>query len=414
MKSSRLGLKVLSDRLVVKPPLLRKNVPKKALYFLFLFFVFFPYITFVNIGTDMQPYGFIFAFVIFFLFKKKVTFSEVMLGLVFLSSILFLLVNTIDFAALRSFFNYSSLFFIPYVSYRVLKSQCINFEFFLKFSIVIWFSVSVLQVVLDKSFLTFIVSHVRTTENRGVTGLAPEPTFLGIVFIFFILYLLHTNFKHKKIFIAVCIIGIVFLAKSSMALLFLALLIGLWGLTQFSLKSILITIPSLLFVSLLISEFFKGTRMGYITTQIINEPSNLLRLDESINDRFSHVFFSLKGFFENFLIGHGYNSWEPYVTHQVQLYQNLIVVEWVSLGDRIMSGYGTAFFELGFLALLIPMVLFYLLFKLYSKKLKLFWFHFLFINIIMFSAIPLGFSLFAFYIGLLQYLVWKKNHVYAK
>jgi hypothetical protein len=362
----------------------------------------------------MQPYGLMLAFFLFFLFEKKLSLSELLLGLVFLSSVLFLLVGTIDFTALRSFFNYSSLFFISYVSYKVLKSQRINFEFFLKFSIVIWFSVSALQVILDKSFLTFLVSRGLTTEGRGVTGLSPEPTFLGIVFIFFILYLLHTNFKHKKIFIAVCVIGIVFLAKSSMALLFLSLLIGLWGLTQFSLKSILITIPSLLFAPLLISEFFKDTRMGYVVTQIINEPSNLLRLDESINDRFSHVFFSLKGFFENFLIGHGYNSWESYVTHQVQLYQSLVVVEWVSLGGRIMSGYGAAFFELGFLALLIPMVLFYLLFKLYSKKPKLFLFHFLFINMIMFSAIPLGFSLFAFYIGLLQYLVWKKNHVYAK
>ena len=69
-----------------------------------------------------------------------------------------------------------------------------------------------------------------------------------------------------------------------------------------------------------------------------------------------------------------------------------------------MSGYGAAFFELGFVALLVPVTTFYLLFSLYKKDLKKFLFFFIYVNTIMFSAIPIGFSLFSIYIGFLGYL----------
>jgi len=43
---------------------------RKFSYFLFFIFTFFPFISVINLGTDMQPYGLIMAFILFFSFKN--------------------------------------------------------------------------------------------------------------------------------------------------------------------------------------------------------------------------------------------------------------------------------------------------------------------------------------------------------
>lgn len=382
---------------------------RKPIYFLFFIFVFFPYITFVSLGTGMQPYALVVSLVILFLFKKEFTPSQVYIALVFLSSILVFMISGFSFTSLRSLFNYASLFFVSYAAYHVLKTERLNFEFFLKSSIIIWFIVGLIQTVYDRTFLNFIISGSRTTENRGVTGLAPEATFYGIVFIFFLLFLLHTNYKNKKFFIITCVIGIVLLAKSSMAFLFLAIMLFFYLLTHASVKYALLSIILVLIAPFIIVDLMAGTRLSFLVSKIYEEPSSLVLVDASINDRFFHVFFALKGFFDNFMLPNGFLSWNGYASSQLVQYSDLVIIQWFSLGGRIMSGYGAAFFELGIFAALVPLALFSLLLSIYQNNLKKFFFFFLFVNTIMFSAIPIGFSLFAFYLGFLGNLVWQKR-----
>ncbi len=382
---------------------------RRILYFLFLFFVFFPYIQIIDFGTDMQPYAVLVGTLLLPFYKKKVTWSEALIVVVFSSSILILMVSELNILAVRSLFNYCSLLIVSFVTFRILRSKIINFDFFLKACIAIWFVISLIQSYVSREFLTFIVSGARTTEDRGVTGLAPEPTFLGIVFVFFILYLLHIDTRHKKKFIILCVIGIVLLAKSSMAVLFLAVLLFLYLLTHLSVKLIFAVFLLAVLTSVVISNF-ESSRLLYLFESVIDDPASLLFVDASINDRFFHLFFSMKGFLYNYTLPHGYSEWLPYVEYQLSEYSNFVIVESFSLGGRIMSGYGAAFYELGFFAFLIPIALLKVLYDLYSNNIRLFIFHFLFINIVMFSAIPIGFSLFAFYLGFLNYLNWDRRH----
>ena len=194
------------------------------LYLLFFWAVFFPYIQIFPIETDVQPNALLLSIALFFTVKKKLNFVEVLILLVFFVAVLVLAISDINFLTARSFFNYASLFLISFVSFRVLKSNLINFENFLKVVILIWFIVSAIQSLFFKEFLNFLLPSSRTTEDRGVVGLATEPTFLGIIFIFFTLFMLHIDMKNKKIYIALCVIGIIFFAKSSMGFLFLAIL----------------------------------------------------------------------------------------------------------------------------------------------------------------------------------------------
>jgi hypothetical protein len=234
--------------------------------------------------------------------------------------------------------------------------------------------------------------------------LAPEPTFLGVVFIFFIIYLLHLETQNKKKYIALCVIGIILLAKSSMAALFLIILLAIRLLVEMSFRLVCWFSIILVLFFFIISSSMQDSRIGFLLGQLLENPSSLVLLDASINDRFFQVFFSLKGFVTGYFMPHGYSAWTPYVTDQIFKYSDLVIVEWFSLGGRIMSGYGSAFYELGFPALLIPSVLFYSLRRLYKHDLRKFLFFFGFVNLIMFSAIPLGFPLFAFYIGYINFL----------
>lgn len=377
---------------------------RKSLYLLFFFFCFFPYISFVNLGTDMQPYSLIFAIILFFLFKIKFNINQFYIAFIFLISVVTLFADTFSFSTFRSFFNYSSLFFVSYVTSHVLKTERLNFEKLLKVSILVWFLVGLIQTFYDRRFLNFLISGSRTTENRGVTGLAPEPTFYGIVFIFFLLFLLHTEYKYKKYFIFICVVGVIFLAKSTMAFLFLGILFLLFLFTHAKIKYLAISIILVWILPALMLELLPRTRISYLVSQIIENPSLLVLLDASINDRFFHLYFSLKGWINNYMLPNGFSTWNSYVLSQLPLYSDLVIIKSFSKGDRIMSGYGGAFYELGFFIFLVPITIGNLLFSIYRKNLKKFFFFFLFINTIMFSAIPLGFSLFAFYLGFLGHL----------
>ena len=367
----------------------------------------------------MQPYGLIIALILFFSFKN-LTFSKFQIGLllVFFFSIFIFLGSGINFASSRSLFNYSQLFFVSFVAYLVLKTERINFEFFLKFTIMIWIIVGLIQTFYMKDFLTFLVRNPRMIgESRGVVSLAAEPTFYGIILLFLMLFLFHVEYKNKKFFVFICILGIVFLAKSSMVFLFLVIMIFFYFLTHLSLKSIFYIIFFISIFPYLIFEFMSDSRISYLMFEFLNEPGLLLEKDFSITDRLFHIFFSLKGFVDNSMLPNGFLSWETFMSDQIKEYTAAGIISpdygqhhARARGGRIISGYGSAFFELGIVAVLIPVSLIGLYYSLYKDDLKKFFFFSLFVNAIMFSGIPIGFSIFAFYIGFLIYLIRKRQY----
>ncbi|GHY43007.1 hypothetical protein VCSRO171_2786 [Vibrio cholerae] len=382
---------------------------RKLIYYIFLFFVFFPYLQVIPTGTDMQPFALISAMLLFFAFKIKLYMFEVWLFYMLVTAFLLLFFGNVNFIGVRSFVNYASLFFISYVSFRVLKSGRVNLESFLLITFSVWFLVALLQKFFKSDFLTFLVSASRTTEDRGVTGLAPEPTFLGIVFLFYIIISLHLpKFKFRSLLIFFSVFGILILAKSSMVVLFLMLMLIVFIITHVGFKSLALLCFSS-FSLFFVLSFLEGSRIQKLVDVFTRDPHSLLLIDASINDRFFHVYFSLKGFIENFLVPNGYYSWVPYAKEQLILYQDIVMVEWFSLTGRIMSGYGGSLFELGMFFLIVPFLLTYNLFRFYKMDFKSFLFFSIYVNMIMFSAIPIGFPIFAFYFGLLAFLAYKKD-----
>jgi hypothetical protein len=381
---------------------------KRGIYFLFFFFVFFPFISPVKTSTDMQPYSVIFAIILLPFFKLTITKSQLLILLLPLLAILMLIFSDFSFNSFRSLYNYISLFIIYYVSFKVLKSNILNIETVIKIFFSAWVTIGVLQTTIKKDLFTFLISDSRTTENRGVTSLAPEPTFFAIILFFFLLYFFHLNIKNKKTYYIVIVLSILLIAKSSMGLVYLLILFIYLLITNLSLKHFFATILLISLLSLSLS-YFVDSRLYGLVIVFIESPSNLLTLDASINDRFFQIFFSIKGFFQFYLFPHGFSYWGKYLAVEVPKYSEYVMVDFFSSDGRIMSGLGSLLFELGLFGLLLPLLIFKQNIFLFRNNITNILFVFILIFLLLISAIPIGFSYFGFYLAFIEYIKFEKH-----
>ena len=389
-----------------------------GIVYVFYFFVFFSYIQILPIPlpipTDTQPYALLISIFIFLVVKnKKMPIETAILIFPFLFSILLLFISKFNFTSIRSISNYASLFFISFATYNILRIQKGFSGSFLKKVIYIWFIVGFIQTFFYSDFLVSLLSRGLGTAGsggRGVLGLSPEPTFYGITCIFLLL-LTYFNFdiNKNKLLIVLLIIQILIFAKSSMAALFLVVFATYYVLIYF------FNLKKLFVFSVIISGFaisyklltffdlfsFKQTRMYKLAILFIESPSLIILEDEGSYDRFFHILYSFAGFFQNYFLPHGFTlSVEDKNSILPQYGEN---ISWSSEGARIMSGYGAALFELGFVGLLIPLSLNLSLYKFYKNDFKKFLLFSLFLNTILLTAIPLALPIIGFLIGYLLY-----------
>jgi hypothetical protein len=373
----------------------------------------------VNIGSGTQPYALLISIVIviYDLFNKcKSNKKLFFLFLIFILSTIIALINLFlngfDLTILRSLANYYSLFFITYaVFFSLIYNRGFN-ENILKTVIIIWFSVAFVQEYIDSTFMKFLNPRgisLGAGGGRGVVSLATEPTFYGIICIFLLLLTIEIIKSNRNLYVLLLLIQIIFFAKSSMSILFLFILISIYlsiifikskfkfYQKIFILFSVLISFMIFVFI---LNNYLDNTRIYKLYKTILEDPFLLFTSDASANDRLSHIYFSIKGFFEHYFMPHGYLYWRNYLYNSLK-YQDFFY--WVSVGDRIMSGYGAAFFELGFFGLSIPFIISSII-KDYKKpvfEVKLT--YILFMNIILIAAIPLANPYLAFILGYFLY-----------
>ena len=208
-------------------------------------------------------------------------------------------------------------------------------------------------------------------RGRGEVCLAPEPTFYGIICILFIL-LGYLNFKEnkgiKKLY-TLLIIQIFIYARSSLVILMILACLMLYAFISFMAKKknklkIFLIVSFFLFVFITIinnySEQISGIRIGRILTLMFENPDKLVLIDDSINERFVHLFFPIYGFFENWGLPHGYSQYADFMD---DCYNNpdlnYLVTDYTLNNKiiRIMSGWGSILFELGAVGLLLLYVI---------------------------------------------------------
>lgn len=301
--------------------------------FLIFFFAFFPYITVIPLPTDIQLYCLIFSFIfcIYLRAKNRLKLNDSLYIILFTAILACIigLISGFDMDSLRGVANYLSLAFISIAFYNLFLTNGLP-EKYCKIFIWIWFFVGAIQFLFDSHFLSAIVSNARTTEERGVFGLASEPSFYGIT-MSLTLFLIK-DFKTRKYFYILLVsLQTILFAQSMMGIVFLLtiLIMIFLGDVKKSAKNIgkiLLVCLLLLFAVMVLLMEDSGQRVAVLIRMIFN---GTLFEDLSVIERWDSIIYSFKTFYNNCFMPSGFSS-------------------------RIMSGFGGIFVELGIFG--IPLV----------------------------------------------------------
>lgn len=393
----------------------RKKSGFNLLAFMFTLFCFFPYIKILPFNTDSQPNALVLAMIIVIFssnYKLKSEFTT--LGLVFIFSLIGLLFDH-DWNAMRSVANYLSIFLIPYATFDILKKHGVSYALW-KTAIAIWGGIGLVQLIVDPQFGSFLLPRHqdvigRLETGRGVVSLAPEPTFYGIMCLL-LMCVGYLNFKQEhryKIWMLVLLAQFLFLSRSSTCIFVLLLglatyylIIGLRKSPKILVGSIVGFVLAIVLIRALepyIAEF----RAGHHLLMVLNDPTQFMIMDPSVNERFIHAFFPIYGFFQNFGLPHFYNEFNDYMRHIYFSWDFMdYIIYYRQNYTRIMSGVGCSLYELGIVGGLIWYVLFKDIIKI-SKRDSVLLLVGLVYFYIMLNAMPLTNALVGYVLGNIIY-----------
>lgn len=376
-----------------------------AFYAIVILIGLFPYVTLYNFGTDIQPWFVLLASIIFILdIKRSYNIYILYLAIPCVFSLFLFVAGNDFFNSARSFLGYLTIAITPWIVLQLLRKNKNILVSLLKISSLLYFFVAVVQIALDKSFLTSLISRLSTTTDRGVVSLSPEPTFYGLICLFLILAL-SVDGSHKKT-IKLNAIQILFFAQSSMVIVLGAVYALYALLLNFKIRYlffiVILTILSYFIYELLSNSNIRFLNIINIINKTASSPDSIIYADASINDRVSAIFFSIKGFFDNYAMPNGFGTYGDYL--KLNLPQQDFFW-YVAVQDRIMSYYGSILFELGLVGLIIPVVYSMIVYKAYRHNFKNMLVQLLFLNTILLTAVPLTFSIVGVYIGFLLHKI---------
>ena len=396
-------------------------------FFGYIFFIFalFPYVSFGTNTWDTQPFFIIFGIIagLIFILTGPVFSKSANLIIILLLILLTLCLKTdsFDFIFFRGLSSYLAFFVTLIVSIIFFQRNGVPIKLIV-YSNIIYILVAITQVLsgLSKNdiFNYLVLSNSFATPNRGVIGLTPEPTIFAIL-MFFMTWIYFIIYDYKppgkiKILIALNLMTILFLAKSSMvyvyfittAFFYLAanlqnkkVILIIFGIFVFFIASfnfMMIIFPESRFVHL-------STIAGGLDGNIIERIIVMINFDASINDRVLNVVFPYLGFLYNYGLPGGLHNFFSVSKALVGLTDGYF---WAGLGsNKILSFVGAFIFELGVLGV----YCFYYLYNLLKDKnshIRFFELSLLFV--ILNSSIPVAFP----YVAILMALLYFKKTNY--
>ena len=232
-----------------------------------------------------------------------------------------------------------------YLAYR----KGIAIHRYLVFMLYLWAVAGLLQWLVDPRIFEFLV-NTRTSTDRGVTSLAPEPSFYGLTVIqmWLTLLLLRPDIARKWHVTSLCLFQVLVLAKSMLAIFVVLLLVALFATRRiWWLAAILIG----LFAALAgITDGLDGqSRPAVLLNILLDNPTQVLYLDASISERFYHLYLSFERALSSGLLPHGISAFGEVIEEGQKAHA---AFWWGEPQNKILSGAGGAIFELGWFALI--------------------------------------------------------------
>ncbi|MDG5496505.1 hypothetical protein [Niveispirillum sp. BGYR6] len=317
---------------------------------LFLLFCFFPYLRTIPLPVDTQPTGLVLGLMLIMLARRHQASAGVwMVAGITIAAIIIFLAGDIELSAIRNIIGYISLFVFTYLFFNISLSERALLQKITEIAILGWFLVGVLQIIIGRGFLVFLISDARTTDSRGVTSLAPEPTYYASQMLF--LLLLHILLGMKRFIVAIALLSILFLAISSQVVIVIILATGISLPFLLGRRGFGFVLLISLFVGALGFALFEDYKHQYriltIVDILLKNPTSLLLVDASANERFAAIYVSFKSFFGNYMMPHGISG-NYYYDVFVDLKQRNPQFLWAATPSKSnLSGAGRIAFELG-------------------------------------------------------------------
>lgn len=369
-----------------------------ALVTVFLLASFLPYFALIPLPSDTQPYALVLATLLAAAsITRRVRRELILLFVPFALSLLMLLGNGMSLVAIRSVANYASIAVIPFVTYLAVRADRERFRRVLRFSVYVWLAGAILQIGLGQELFVLLLPSVRTSESRGVTSFAPEPTHYGLQCVFLLLLvLMEFDGKERMRLSAILVAQILFLAQSTLAALVLVGMLGLYLLTHINspkrvLLLVLVTASAAGLVVLGVRASgieIHRSRILFLAVALLKHPEYLFLVDQSGNARLAAILFSFYGFLADWTAPHGFSAYAEFVDETVARFSD--VITHADRADRIMSGYGAALFELGLIGLLIPIVITIVFWRAFRSQPRQFIILCTTLHAILLAAIPLA------------------------
>ena len=386
------------------------------------FFIFglIPSVNFGLNNLDSQPWTFFFFFIfLIMIVEVKLPKYSLIILILTIFGLIMTFINTDLFtihSSLRAIVGYLGLPILYIAFYNYYIRYGFPIKLFIFFNS-LWIFFGFFEFLLPE-FIELISSR-RTGIGRGVTSLGPEPTYFG-TYLFFSSWLmieakdLISNNK-RNILILINIFCIIFLAKSTTVVLFIIYVTILLLIVKIYYFSLNVTFSKKLFsnqiifcfitfvVIYLLKDQLIGSRINSVFSKL-NDKSMLSVLvnDWSINSRVESVYFSVVGAFKNYLIPGGLDTFREMRSEVLESMNSNVLSNRYKSGV-IMSWNGSLLYDLGIFGTAIIILFFMAIYRKFRGSLL----YFLSLFIILFSAIPIGFTLVPMLISL---MVYSKNY----
>jgi hypothetical protein len=191
-----------------------------------------------------------------------------------------------------------------------------------------------------------------------VPSLSNGPSLYAMTMVFFIIFYFMRK-RERSFPVFLCMVQVILFSQSVLGVLFVMMMLGLYALLRFSAPKAIVAVLALFAVSFALfmygGNLFAGTRIGGLLMTLQHSPQRILLLDQSVSTRFTSIFYSLKGAVDNAFVPHGFGAWTDYAYRQDMIYKGIFSSD--ADVTRIMSGYGSALFEMGWVGLTIPIVI---------------------------------------------------------
>jgi hypothetical protein len=252
---------------------------------------------------DVQPWVPIAAFAFWLLVRKPTRPTIQSILLLFLILGIFIVVNfkTPPLTSIRMISAILIFYFCFFAS--LYSNQPDQIMISLKYSNVVYVLAGLIQLMISNDVFSFMV-EVRTTDSRGVTSLATEPTFFGMVLV---LYSFAYLILEKRIapLVIVNAIVILLIAKSATAFIGLSIMFAGYVLSSWSFRKTVLSFIAVVMMFIvshyLLTNFYFG-RISILYTSIISDPFIVFEADRSAQIRLNHIISSWLISMENYLV----------------------------------------------------------------------------------------------------------------